>query len=305
MNTFKTKFHFLGLFLALVLFSCNSKEKYNLEYKLAEGDNFKQSMKIASTISQMGQKMQMDMDVSLLFDIKKLENDIYTVELSYEKIKMDMDMGMAKISFDSETDTEFATLEDMSPIFRAMTGVPMTIQMSKKGKVQSVNGFEKIVESMTQSIDAEIEEAVKDQILSQMQGQFSEEAVQSLFTNISSYFPQEDVAIGDSWVSQSTIDNNGMQMTSTLNLTLKNVEGNTAELICSGEVSTPEEGIIQNSNGMEVTVVMSGTTEGSIFIDLNTGITAKGDLVQKLTGKSTVMGMDIDQEIENNITIRN
>ncbi|MCC8144886.1 MAG: DUF6263 family protein, partial [Bacteroidales bacterium] len=291
-----------------VLSGCNNKEKYSLEYKFSAGDNFKQRIEMQSSITQsyMGQEMVISSDLTtdVNFDIKEVEKDSFTLNMSYQKMKMDMDMGVAQMTLDSETEQEFATMENMSPMFKAMMGIPMTLVIDNKGNLKSFSGTERLYGAMLNTIQEDTDETTKQQMMAILQQQVSDETFQSTLKNIFFQYPENEIAIGDNWDINTEIKNQGMSLSSTLNLTLKGVEGNIATIACTGTFSTPEGGISQNMNGMTATIVMDGTSEGTILVDMNSGMLTKGDISQNVKGVTTIGDMELPQTIQTKVNIQ-
>ena len=308
MKNYTIKASFVGLFSLMIIFSACNKEKYTLEYNFSPGDSFKQHIEVETNINQnfKGQEVNISGEIftNVSFTIKEVDNNgEFSMEMTYEKMKMDMDMGMMQISLDSDTDNNIATPEDMSPIFKSLIGVPIVFTMDKKGNVSSFGGFDKLLESMTNAIQSDMDEFTKQQMLASLDEQLSEESLYSMFNNIFSYFPQDrdEVSIGDNWSIEMKVNNQGMSLSSVLNITLESVKDNIATLTCKGDITTPEGGIVREMNGTPATINMKGTMEGTVLIDMANGITSKLDMVQNLEGATNVMGMEIPQKITNKI----
>lgn len=301
----------LLLFIFLMFFSsCSNKEKYTLEYNFNKDDSFRQHMTVQTNVmqNQNGKDMNITslMQVNLLFTLVEADKDTYTMEVIYEFISMEMDLNGTKIFLKSNTENDIATPMHMDPLFKSMIGIPVKLVTDKKGNMQSVSGFDKIMESMMSSVQEDVDTSVKDQMFAVIKQQASEEALKSMFDNMFSYFPEKDVAIGDSWtINKKASASNGVNvnMSSVLNLTLKDVENGTAILVCNGTLSTPKEGIDSETMGMSTNTILNGTQEGTILIDMGTGITTNMNIVQNFEGKTTVGELEVPQTFVNKIKV--
>lgn len=313
MKNYLMKLSLLG-FLCIGLFfsACAKKEKYTLEYKLTEGQSFKQNIEMEVNMSQnlMGREINtiMDMTMNMGFTVREIKDSLLSMSMTYDKIKMNMNMNAGEImsfSLDSDTENDIASVEDMSPLFKSLIGSPLTITTDKKGTVKSVDGFNELFAKMINAINPEMDEATKLQMLSVVQGQISEESVQSMMQNSFAYFPEKEVSIGDIWEKNISVVSNGIEINTLLNITLKSVDSNLATLTCDGTFSTPEESIADTKNGTAPAASVSGTMSGTIVIDMNTGITTKADLDQNMNGSIMANGTEFPLTVVNKITITN
>ncbi|MDR3227166.1 MAG: DUF6263 family protein [Prevotellaceae bacterium] len=288
----------IGLSVAAVLlmFACggnsnknNNGETYTLEYNFQEGDVLKQTMSIESKSTQELPQQKMDskllVSMGMIFEVKSIENDVYVMNVQYNSVKMDMEMMGVSISFDSNTAEEKATEQDMSPVFKAMTGVQMEMKIDRQGNVQSVTGFEKIHQNMADATSL-LDEETRNSIINDLEKQFSESTLQGSFKQISSFMPKTPVAIDDEWKVDINGDALGMGSDIKTKLTMKliSVADNIATLEGKGSVESDV-----HNDGSHVT--LKGEQTITMQIDLNTGWTINSTGTQNLKGKNEYMGM--------------
>lgn len=309
MKNYTLNFSLAGLFVCLIIFSgCTNKEKYLLEYKLSPGDIFKQKMEMSGNIVQnyMEQEIALSTNASIdyHYTVKEVEGNTFSIDMTYDRIKMNIDMGGTKISFDSNTEDTIATPQNLSPMIKAITGIPLNIVIDNKGKASSFTGMDKIFESMTEAVNPDIDAMAKQQMLAALNQQFSDEFFQTTINNAFYSFPDKEITIGYSWDMNTEINSQGIGMSSTLNIKLEKVEGNIATLVCNGTLSTPREGITQETNGMTVTITMEGTMKGTVLLDMNSGMITKGEMTQDLKAITTMGEMEIPQTINTKTTLQ-
>jgi hypothetical protein len=297
-----------------MFFAACSKEKYTLEYKLAKGETYKINVLTDLTMNQemMDQDMKIAilMDMKMHYDVTDVQANLITMNLMYDAVSMDMDMdmgamGATKMSFNSNTEETVATSENMSAMFKAMTGIPVEMKISKQGKVESVSGFDKIFTTMLATFAEDVDEQVKIQTEEMLKQQFNNESAKSMFQQISAYFPEKPIGIGEDWKVSMDIKTGQFSLKSDMDMTLKSVEENIATLEVSGSISTPEDGIVQEIQGMETKTSMKGTQQGTIKIDINTGWPVNSEISQNLEGKTEVMGIKIPLTYVSKITMKN
>ena len=317
MKQFTIKISLFSLFLIILLSACgggdsnkkanNNGEKYTLEYKLAKGDTFKQNVATDMNMSQeaMGQQIEIGikMNMGMHYDVIDVQDSSIALEMKFDEMKMSMTSPMGAIEYDSNTTEEYATLQDMGPMFKAIIGIPVEIIVDKTGDVKSAKGFEKLADAMIVSLSNNFDASTKEQMVTQFGEQFSEESIKSML-NASGNLPDKPVAIGDKWNINMSTKNGNIEMIVNMEMVLKSVENNVATIEGEGSLGT-DEPVIQDANGMEVKITMKGTQKSIVKIDMNTGQTISAVVDQNVTGESEVMGMKVPMKMKIKTTITN
>ena len=304
---------FLLLLPAILISSCgNDGKEYLLEYKLAEGEIHNQKTVTDMKINQsfMGQKMVVStlMSMNTTFEVIEATDDKYTLDVKYTEIKADMDMGsgMPKISLDSNTADEVASPDNLSPIFKAATGVPFTVVINRQGEAVSFDGTDKLIESMTAAFDPLIGEDVKARIFKQFEQQFGEESFKSNFKRSMEYFPSHPVKTGDSWDISIDIKTQ-IDMKIDMKYTLKSVTDNVAVITGQGVVTATTDDFTDAGNGIGTKTTLNGTQTATITVNMNNGMLTKSEFVMNAMGETEVeaggQNMKIPQTWEVNITV--
>jgi hypothetical protein len=283
----------------MVLFACGnagSKDKITLEYNLKQGETYKQNMVTDMKITQtlQGQDMAIDMKMSMKMasEVKEIQDNRYKMELKYKELKIDMGTPMGNMTIDSNTPEDIATQTDMGPMFKAMVDKPLDIVMTKRGKVESITGFDKLQEAMLNSIDENMPDAVKQATVGQISTQISEESLKSAVEQIGSYFPDKPVGVDDSWENKITVNNSGFGLNMLIKSTLKSIENNVVTIDYEGTLATPE-GLEQDMNGMKVKISLQGTQKGTLQLDKTTGWGISADMTIDFSGNSEITGMGL------------
>lgn len=288
-----------AVILLLLSFSFNSigADNYTLEFNLEKGKTYVQNMVSVMNVKMnvMGQDMDMDInaETSMKYDVEGQNDGIFTLQASFTKIKTKMDSPMA-FTLDSEF-PEKSTDTALGETFKSFIGVPVVLQLSKQGKVVSVEGTEKLTEKINAITNAQYRQMIEQQ--------FSNKMLQGTFQQIAPYFPNKQVAIGDSWDAVLNQHSNGVDIINKMKFTLKEVKNNVATLDCTGTLSTPEGGIVINMQGMEATASINGENAGTILVDMKSGWIIKSEITQKFIQDVEVMGQAMKQNIEVKMTI--
>jgi len=283
--------------LLLTVFSFHSQGQYNLEYNLEIGKTYKQLSvtDMNMEMDAMGQKVQMNVkqETGFHYSVVALNADVYDIQLTYQKFKVSMDVP-APFTIDTDA-PENSTDANMGNAFKSIIGIPIDIQMTKQGKITSIRGIDKLKENLSATGNPQL-----NQMFDQL---FSEEIIQKQIEHSSAYFPGKPVAIGDSWDVVSSVNNQGIDIISKMNLTLKEVTNNMATLGVTGTLYTPEGGIVTNIQGMEASVSVDGKQAGSMQIDLKTGWIERADITQNFKPNVEIMGQTMQQDIAIKMTI--
>jgi hypothetical protein len=126
-------------------------------------------------------------------------------------------------------------------------------------------------------------------------GGFDNQSMQTAFERLTSYMPHKPVSIGESWFSQMEVNSGGLHFITEMKWTLKSVEGHTAIIEADGKMTVPENVFDEE---IEMTVAMTGTEKGFLYVDMNTGWPIKFEMLQNMKGSITTMGMEIPMEIK-------
>jgi hypothetical protein len=234
-----------------------------------------------------------------IFEVKDVKDANYVLDMKFKEMKINTAMpGMGDIAFDSNTPEDIATMQDLGPMLKAIIDIPVEIVLTKTGKVESVKGADKLSEAMLNSLDTNIPDATKQQLISQFGAQFSEEHFKSLFAQNEGYFPDKPVNTGDSWnYTLSAVPTANFTMNINLKMTVKNIEGNTVTIDTEGTVSTPE-GYETEMNGVKAKMSMNGAQKGWVKIDKNTGWVISSEINQDISGEIEAMGMKIPVSVK-------
>lgn len=277
----------------------SERKTYRLEYNLKKNQSYKQRMHMAMEISQevMGQKIDITTDTRMetTYLVKKVSKDLITLDFMYDNIRSitKTDAGGMKMEIDSDTPRQDSVSSplDLGAIYKAITGIPVSVNMTKKGKVQSVSGTDKWSEAILSTIDSHNQSAQAEQLTSQIARQFNETAIKQQIEQVSTYFPEKDVAIGDTWKTMMEV-RNPYVVTSNMDMKLLEVDGNIATIEGNGVIFTPEE-VITEEQGIQVRMNLTGTQSSIIKLDLKTGWPVDGKVVIEMEGEGEAMGVKI------------
>ena len=278
--------------LSVFSFRCLGADKYTLELNLEKGKTYKQRSISDGKMSlnAMGQDIEMGSKTETFvhFNVIERNDDVYDIQMTYQKMKMSMD-GMMSFSIDSDSPDGSS-----AKALQSFIGVPIDIQLTKGGKVIAVKDADQIAKKINGVSDEQVKQMISQQL--------SESAIQATF-NRTAFLPAKPVAVGDKWDATLNVNSNGVDIISKLDLTLKQVKDDIATIDFTGTLATPEGGAVMQIQGMEADVTVKGTQTGTVRLDLKTGWIISSEAIQKSTQEIVVMGNALDMQMEVKATV--
>ncbi|MFT4092665.1 MAG: DUF6263 family protein [Niabella sp.] len=185
--------HIIQLILVFFvsIFVANAQKTCTLTFNPKDGSRYDALMDMTNKIVQnvMGQDMEINMNYNTAMTYA-IANDAPNKKLSitYEKLKMDMDVMGQKVTMDSDNPD---TTNEASKSFKALKGQSIHIVIDPSGNVVKVEGTDAILNSVGNDL-------MKKETL---KGVLGEDAIKTLFQQSFGFYPQKPVKAGDTWTS--------------------------------------------------------------------------------------------------------
>lgn len=161
-------------------------DKVLIRLKPKVGDTQKTMMTMDMS-TDGAQKMAMNMSMAMDMKVTDFTESVYTYEVKYGTIKMDMDAGGMQMSYDSSAKEQTGMGAIMHEQMKTLFDKPMTMKMNERGKITE---FEMPGLGNNQQMD---------------------------MGSISLPLPEEPVGVGDTWTDERAIQGSGiMKMTMTV-----------------------------------------------------------------------------------------
>jgi hypothetical protein len=276
------------VFLLLTAFSARS-QNVTLKLNLAKGEKYPYSFNydIDQELPQGAVKMFVGTDINMT--VVREEGADKIIEATYGRMVMKMDMP--ELSYDVDTDRPAPTMEEiaasptksMAKIFQAVKGQMFTMRVNAKGELTEVTGFDKLVDNIVDSATAwfHLPDAAKQGMRDGMAKQFNAKTITDMMQQSFNIFPDKPVKIGDSWVKNiDTKGNNPNKLTNTY--TVKSINNNEITLSLQSQV---------DNLGASDEVKLKGTQQGTLIVEIRTGMIVRSEITQDLAGVSN--GIDI------------
>lgn len=259
----------LGLLMAATLFA-QSSAKINIGLNLEVGKTYTLNQKSTQDISQliMGTEQNIKTEIagvtSLL--VKEATDSGYTVEMRFKKISYKMSSAMMNVEFDSEKPVGE---EDMfGKVMLSFIKNPYTMLLSKTGEVLDVKGVDQAIDNTINGLD--VPDMNKMQIKSSVKNSFGSESLKSSLEIILRCYPEQPVAVGDTWKNTVMLKMLG-KTTKENEWTLKSIDGGEATIAGNATMAVAASDKPFVVNGMNAHANFSGTEQSTFKLDLKTG----------------------------------
>ena len=230
---------------------------------------------------EIGQKMGFDYTYTVT---SREPDESAWVDVTYTRAIFESETPFGSDSFDSADSP--SQIPEGAEGFAAVVGTGFSMKIGSDGEILKIEGLDEMLDQILSELnlpDAEMRQAVE----LTMRQQYSEQALKDQLGNLLFDFPEGSLQVGDSW--NSTQESNVMlPIIAETTYTLLDFDENTALIEVRSEIRTGE-----GEGGMDFGLfafdfTISGTQEGTIQVDLNTGL-ANSVIDQILLGEMTVV----------------
>ena len=278
-----------------------AQAQVKLSFNPAKGETYLYRFTAEQSVKQafMGQEMLVKTTLQWLIEMtikEKSANEI-TMDYVYREVTMDVSSPMVSIKFDSNKPVEGLTgLEkSMALVLNSFVGNSMKVVFSPDGSVKSIAGAKEIMQEAQKNMPSA--DMASQQILESYTQTFSDESMKSLFEQSFNIYPGKEVKAGDSWDKKYTLRPGRMNSDVKNTYTLKSVQNNNAVLdVTSTIVMKP---------GMEMGMdgTISGTQNGEITLNAQTGMLTHSTTTQTLKGILSTQGIDVEMDMKSKATV--
>ncbi len=289
-----------NLFISLLLFGFNNyAQPVQLRLRLNTGQTYNYNSDMSMQMNQQinGQNIDivMNLNGNLAFVVKEFVNDTYLLEAAYKKLVMIMEMPQATITFSSDNP---ASSDPISMLFAQLIDQPFMISMSSRGEIVEVNGLEKLFQSMIDSLN--LPEQQKQQVRSQMQQSFGNEAFINNFQLGWIIFPEQAVSQGNSWEFTTTMTSTGVAIKVNTTHTYLGMQDGKWHIRSTSTLSKADNQEWSNFNGLKAKITVNGTQQGDILLEIASGWVQQATVDQQLEMTFTIPPND---QLPNGLTI--
>lgn len=270
----------------LLVCSCQTgKVKPALD--LEKGKTYKQHFKTTSAVIQEvgGGKVGIENGVfgSLSYLVNDIEGACYDLEVSYDSLGIEVEMGGEKYVLSSERDDGNVMF---GYFFGMMKSTAFELKLCQDGKLEEKPVADSLYQVYTRNKDT-INKARYFALRDQVMGQYGRKAFKGNIELVTAIFPETSVQAGDSWTITQTMEF-GLQprirTDVTMTYTLEEVGDDYFVIHGEAKIVTDENSVLINKDEKELMCEMEGLMVSDIEVDKQTGWVVKAKIEQRLSG---------------------
>lgn len=283
-----TFFRFLAI--ASVLFctiaSSKAQDKVDLRLHLHPGQTFDQTFVIAQKVSQTIQNKRMDMTMTMRFGLHNAVLDVSDAgdmkfQTIYESIAVKGSGsigGKIAYTFDYDSTKPSKNVPPAMQPLAALVGQNLITTASSRGEVLKIDGIDSIVQQMVANVkDAAERGSMSKTLKDSMNGQTKQVSGMAIYAG----YP---VAIGDSWKSQQT-QTAEIPLLISAQYSLTALQNGLATLAVHSTLSSNAAAPPSGSPTYPIKMNLSGTQNGVMHVDEQSGLTRDFTIDQRISGK--------------------
>jgi hypothetical protein len=277
----RLKTYLLSLLLVISLGA--AAQKQNLLLNLKTGETYTRSMTSNTSIKQDIDGKQMDINMSMackmLFKVNSMLNNNYQMDISYERISIDMNMPGLNMNKDSGgVDINSMT----NKMIKSIVGKNFSMEMSRTGKIVK-SSIDQLLIGIFDGLP-NVNAATRQKLESMLKQTFGEKAFKTNMESMSAYFPERPVAKGESWTVSTGLSSTA-QINFTITYTLEDITGQHYIISGIGSISPNKDNPSSDINGISIKRNMVGTNKTTMKINKATGWIQEADLNQHSKGE--------------------
>jgi hypothetical protein len=262
-------------FLLVFLSSLAISAQQILRYDLKVDDTFKVEQQakqhIIQDVNGVDQVIDNNLKSSMQFKVVKVEQDIITLEMMFQHMKMTMSSPTLGELLNADTSTEDG--DDMtSKMFQGTLNIPITMVMERTGKIRSISGGEKLIASMFKVANITDEAAIEAN-KAQFEKQFGSQALSNSFEQMTYFLPTKSVNLNDSWENAYKGD---LESKNKWTLTSYGADTYTVSGTAETTMSNTDENVMMLLTGTQKTTINANSKTG-LFTDITVEGAYSGD----------------------------
>lgn len=280
----------------------NEDGSYSFRYNLIKGETYPFALVINQDqkMSAMGQNINLQASRTVVFDylVEDVENNQFKIKATFKKFSESSKTPEGSISYD--TNNPKPADKDVAQswsVYKSIAGESFNMVINNKGKVVSISGLPKVIDSAMKKLAGDFGLDDQKQIRKLLENSLSDASITSQFEESMNIFPDKAMKIGEKWEDSQKINEGPVKGENKLTRTFKEIKDGRATIVVSGvqDVSGTET---EKNSGITASMKNHATIEGFIDLDYKTGWIKKAKITksEKIT---TVYSRDDKKETEN------
>jgi hypothetical protein len=275
----KTLTFALSLMISIVAYAQKATISLNLQLDSSYYMITKAKMHMIQNISGQTQDINITISGKMSFKVKTIKDTVYMMEARYEKLRMQMESAAVNMDMNSDAGDK---QNPLSILIHNMTRNSFKVNLSKKGRVLSVEDFDKLISGMFDGIP-QISEAQKEQFKNQMIQSFGPTAMKGSLEITTAFFPNNPIAKSDQWTINTSLESAISAKIKTV-YTLQNTDEKTYTIHGDGVITSLPVDDYKMVNGLPMKYIINGTSTNELKVDKATGWVLEAKINQSING---------------------
>ena len=261
---------FLNAFLFLCIAGYCQAQKFAPLLNLTKGNTYYYSTNansaVVQTISGQQNTLNLSLTFKMAFKVTGIKDSVYSMEVSYQTLIMKIDVAGNSVELSSQKNDP----QDIpSSIMAAMMNKPFNLEMTKTGRILSVQNIDKMISATVDNFPG-ADAAKKAQVKEQLLQSFGPEAFRGNIEQGTAIFPYKPVAKNETWTVTTHLSSPAKASVA-VNYTLADVADGLYIIHGDGAMTTDKDSGTTQINGMPVKYDLHGTMISDIRVDKATG----------------------------------
>jgi len=210
---------------------------------------------------------------NLTFEVISNDAAVKTLKGEYRRFRLYMKIMDLEMDIDTDRPVDSASESEsmegmMHRLFSKIKGSSFIMKVDEKGNIQSVTGFDEIINGIIGS--AGLNEEMELQMRASLKDQFSEQELKNQLAPVFVIFPDQEVKQGDSWQRKYRITGK-VPADFTTTYTVTQVEGDHVTLDAKSVIGPA-------GDGMQV----NGKQSGMLLLNSKTGLVLNAEFKQEM-----------------------
>ena len=287
----KTLINKLSAAIVLILFgSSASYADFPIEYqlRLETGSVYQLTMETTLSSNMIIDSQRQTMEQSNLnkytYNVESVdENGNMRIAVTYDRIKFNSKIGPQQIEYDSEFPPDY--YEPATIGFKALVGSVINIEITSSGEILEISGIDEIIDNILAEANLP-ETEFKAKFESDIRSQFGYDATKQALEQISGFYPDKPIMVGESWSKDIDITL-GFPMKISSNYKLESSEDGISKILVNSVISSRDnlEQIVMGP--ISFIYDIDGSQNGVINVEESSGIAVSIELTQEFEGTVT------------------
>ena len=264
------------LFSFAVISSCKNSGSSGstvLKFNLEKGKRYNYDITWDTDQKVMDRNDKINLQGNFSFEVISDDGKIKTLKGEYRKFRLFMKIMDLEMDIDTDKPAAAASENEsmegvMQRLFSKIKGSSFTMKVDEKGNVQSVDGFDEIINGMIAS--AGLNEEMELQMRASLKDQFSEPELKNQLAPLFVIFPDQVIKVGDNWQRKYEITGK-VPADFTTTYTVTQIEGDHVTLDAKSVIGPAGE-------GMQIT----GKQSGNLLVNSKTGLVVNAEFQREM-----------------------